>query len=240
MAATIVQAKGAGTAANATSLAVVFASAPTQNNQLFAWGSADALLTMASSGWTLVGSEIVNFTALDQWTKTAGAGESSTVTINIGASTTAELIIAEVSGLTASPLDKNASNNPGSNAASIASGTTAALAQADEICFACCSYNDSTGTAAILSSWSNSYVELPLAGAVKGVQGTGAGMDTWLGVGYRIVAATTAQTSTATLPDQGGRPIGAIATYKIAAAAAAHVPALRRPTRGLVMRRGVR
>lgn len=219
MGVTIVQTKAAATVVNSTSLSVVFDTAPTQDNRLLAFASSDALLTMASSGWTLTMPEVVNFTALDMWHKNAGAGESSTVTINIGGTTTAELIVAEVSGLTASPLDQTVSNNPGSNSTTISTGTTGTTAQANEIAFAACSYNDSPGTAGLVTSWSNGFVEIPLAGGVKGIQGTGAAMDTWLGVGYKVLSAVGTVESTATLAGQGGRPIGLMATYKIASIA---------------------
>lgn len=214
---TPVQNKTAVTVAAAASLTATWTSTPTQGNLLLAFANSDGLLTMNSSGWTLALAEVVQFTALDHWWKIAGAAESTTVQVSPSASTSVALFVMEFSGNSASPLDKTASNNPGSNAASIASGTTAATTQADETAFAAVGWNEAGGFVVTATSWTNSFVE---EADLRGVAGASVG----LAVASLVTVATGAQTTTATLSNTGGRPIGLIATYM--AAAPAQIPPL--------------
>ena len=211
---TIVRSKTAVTATSQSSLTATFDSGgtATAGNLLVACANSDATISLPS-GWTLVAS-VINFTGLYQWMKIAVGGETG-ITITPGATTTAEVWVAEYSGNTATPLDKTASANPGVNASTIVSGTTATLAQADELAVACFGWNDSTGTAGTMSSLTNSFSEVA---DLRGTDPTS--MDTWLGVATRAVSATTALSTMATLSGSGGRPVGIIATYKATAGTA--------------------
>lgn len=180
---------------------------------------------MSSSGWTLRNSAI-DFTGLYHWWKIAGASESATVTITPGGTVTAELFIEEYSGNTATPTDVTANNDPAVNASSIASGTTAALAQADELAVVAFGWNDSTGTAGLATSLSGGYA---INANLRGLDPTT--MDTWLAVGSLATSATTAQSSTATLAASAGRPVGLIATYKAAVVAVTLPPLVMAPLR---------
>jgi hypothetical protein len=215
---TLVQSKTAVTATAASSLAAVFTSTPTSGNLLLAYANSDATITMSSSGWTLRNSAI-DFTGLYHWWKLAGAAESSTVTVTPGGTVTTELFIEEYSGNTATPADVTANNDPAVNASSIASGTTAALAQADELAVVAFGWNDSTGTAGLATALSGGYA---INANLRGLDPST--MDTWLAVGSLATSATTAQSSTATLAGSAGRPVGLIATYKAAVAAAVVLP----------------
>ena len=212
---TLVRSKTAVTATSQSSLTATFdaSGTATAGNLLVACANSDATISLPS-GWTLVVS-VINFTGLYQWMKIAAGGETG-ITITPGATTTAEVWVAEYSGNTATPLDKTASANPGVNASTIVSGTTATLAQADELAVACFGWNDSTGTAGTMLSLTNSFVEVA---DLRGTDPTS--MDTWLGVATLAVSATTALSTTATLGGSGGRPVGAIATYKVAGVAQA-------------------
>jgi hypothetical protein len=205
---TLVQSKSAVTATAQVALLAVFDASPTSGNLLLAAANADATLTMTSSGWTLAAS-VINFTGLYHWWKIAGALESSTVTVTPSGTATVELYIAEYSGNDPSPLDQTATSNPGSNASTIASGTTSATTQADELAIAAFGWNDSPGTAGLASSVSNGFA---LDANLRGTDPTS--MDTWLAVASKALVATGAQTTTATLAGTAGRPVGLIATYK--------------------------
>jgi hypothetical protein len=194
-------------AAQVASLSATFSPAPTQNNLLVAIGNSDSTLTMTSTGWSLATSSI-NDTGLYQWYKIAGASESATVTITPATSASTEIVIEEWSGnVTASPLDRVANVATGVGTAAIASGTTAATTQADELAIAGLGWNVS-GT---VTTYTNSYVE------VAELTGLG-GVTTLLAVAELALSATGAASTAGTLsPNNNATKSGIIATYKAAA-----------------------
>jgi hypothetical protein len=187
----------------------------TAGHLLLASASSDATIT-TPSGWTLVGS-VVNFTGHYLWSKIAAGGETG-LTITLGATTTAELYIEELAGVAGTPLDVTTTNDPNANASTIATGTTGATAQADEYVLSSFSWNDSPGTAAVLSSVANtSGVVAPKPAILANLRGLDpTAMDTFLGVAARFTPVAGAQSATATLSNTGGRPTAIIATFKAA------------------------
>lgn len=196
---------------SAGGVSVVFAGSPAQNNLLLCAAMSSSFGSMTSSGWTQAVLED-QFDAMYLYYKLAGAAESSTVTWTPTVNDRTALWIAEYSGnVTVTPLDKTAVNDPASNSATVASGTTAVLTQADEFAVAVVSAVRVSATTATISSYSNSFTE------VAEVPTTGADFPI-LGVATRDLAATTAITTTATFSTSVTRPIGMIATFKAAAA----------------------
>jgi hypothetical protein len=196
---------------SAGGVSVVFGAGPTQNNLLLCAAMSSSFGSMTSSGWTQAVAED-QFDAMYLYYKIAGAGESSTVTWTPTVNDRTAVWIAEYSGnVTVSPLDKTAVNDPAANASTIATGTTAALSQADELAVAVVSAVRVSATTATINSYNNSFTE------IAEVPTTGADYPI-LGVATRDLAATTAITTTATFSVSVTRPIGMIATFKAAAA----------------------
>lgn len=195
-------------------VSVVFASPPVQNNLLLCAAMSGSFGNMTSSGWTLDPLlQEDQFCAMYLYYKIAGSSESSTVTWTPTVNDNTALWIAEYSGNdTAAVLDKTARNDPAANSATIATGTTAALAQADELAVAVIAAVR-LATGATINSYSNSFTEV--AEVVTTV-----GDSPVLGVATRDLAATTAITTTATFSVSVTRPIGLIATFKAGSAPA--------------------
>lgn len=216
---TSVQTKTNVSSVAVASLAAVFTSPPTQGNLIVAAANSDATLTMTSSGFT-AGPFLVNATGLYLWFKSAGASESSTVTVTPGVTASTELWIAEYSGNAVTPFDASASGSDATNAATIPSGTTAATAQADELAIAAFGWSDATGVETA-DSYSNSFTEVV---ELKGLGGTA----TNLAVATLALAATGAQSTTATLSSNISTTRGGvIATFKASAGGAPVVSPLQ-------------
>lgn len=197
----------------AGALTVTFASAPTQNNLLIVAAMSSSFGSMTSTGWS-AGPLTDDFDAMYLYYKLAGASESSAVAWTPTTNDETAMWIAEYSGnVTASPLDGSNFNKPVANAATIATGTTATLTQADELAVGVVSAVR-LATGATVTGWSNSFVQ------VAGIYTTGGTDHPGLAVATRALAATTAITSTATWSTTVTHPIGMIATFKAAAAAA--------------------
>lgn len=216
---TLVQRRTNQSAVAVSSLTGTWSPAPVQGNLLVINGDSDATLTMTSSGFSLAIAS-VNDVGLYQWWKIAGASESTSVVLTPSGSASTEIVMEEWSGMAASsPLDKTASGSAAGGSLTIPSGTTAALAQADELGVAAFGWNDSGG-AASGSSYTNSYVE------VADIKGLG-GMATNVSVAELALSSTAATSSTATLSfNPGSVKSGLIGTYKAAAAADAPPPNL--------------
>lgn len=226
---TIARAQANATAASAgavSTLAGTFGGTPTQNNLLVVTAVSDSTMNLPTgSGWSLAVSA-VNNCGLYIWYKVAGAAESATVTVNNTASATCVMCAMEWSGLlTASVLDKTASNGGVSGSSTIASGTTAATTQADELAIAAIA--DYNQAALALTSWSGGFTTeydlRPSSGTIRD-EGAAASL---------ILTSTGAQSSTASLNTPcGANSTGCIATFKAAAAAGATSFLPRSPYRG--------
>lgn len=205
-----VQRRTAGTTGAQASLTATFSPAPTQGNLLVACAVSDATLTMNSTGWTL-GISAVNSCGLYQWWKIAGASESTTVQVSPSVSDTAALMIEEWSGNVAAPVDKTSSLAVQATTTHPVTGTTAALAQADELAVGVIGINETSG----YSAWTNSYVEV-----ADFIGGVGQSQPSTLGVAELATSSTGAQTTSPTATLNNAEYSGLIITYKAAAAAA--------------------
>lgn len=206
MPATQVQKKKYAAPSASTSHSVVFDSAPTQGNLLILCVVGDAIVN-TPSGWDQA-VDSVNFTDTGIYYKTAGASESTTITVSLSGSAKAVMLAYEYSGMT-NALDKTASAT--SSASTIASGTTATITVPDQLLVALFGINQSTsGT---VSSYSNSFVQDDFADTGN----TGADVAGY--VAMRTVSTTGAYSTTATLNDFHSGNSGVIATFPIAASA---------------------
>ena len=148
-------------------------------------------MTMTSTGWTL-GASVVDFNDTKQWWKVAGASEPTTVTIGLSASDSCEVVLLEYSGLvTPTPIDKTATATSGT--AVCASGTTATLAQSDELAIAVFG-RQGTG---LTATYTNSFVS-------EGSQTGSGGVPTSINVASLATASTAAVSTTATLSSGSG------------------------------------
>lgn len=212
MALAIVQDTTAGQAGGgATTIVLTLGAGPTQNNLLVSPMFTRSGTATNPTGYT-TDVEIVNATEDDRLRITshiAGASESSTVTWTgfeaSGAGNTGSAAsLYEVSGAaTSSPFDKSASTGRTASASSLSSGTTATLAQAAEICFVAWGIRLDVVSPSVDNGYTLQH-DTPNTDVASAAN---------LLDGYRIVAATTAQTSTLswTFPETA---MGAIATYK--------------------------
>lgn len=209
MALTAVQTPKTGVVAPGTALQATYSPAATAGNLLLMAVNSASFLTGTPSGWTQAAA-IDDFCALYLFYKIAAGGET-TVGATLAASDRAGIAIMEYSGNTATPLDKTATNKPGGAPSTIASGTTAATTQADELAVACFGSIRVTHPTNTFTTYTNSYAE------IAEIAATGGDADA-LAVATKALSATGTQTSTATLG--GGaenHPIGLIATFKAAA-----------------------
>lgn len=205
-----VQKKVYGSVSASTNHTVTFDSGPTQNNLLILTVVGDATAS-TPAGWSLATSQ-VQFVGIYIFYKVAGAGESSSITVTIGSSTNASMVAMEYSGMaTSTPLDQVAGTN-NYNGSAVPSGTTATTAQADELLVAAVGLSGGGGSidSTTFSSWSNSFTE----------QGSGfgnAGATTTHvrnGTADRIVSATGAYSTTATISASTVSASAVIATFK--------------------------
>ncbi len=131
---------------NSTSVVATLGAAPTENNLLVAMGWMDdtAARTLSRSGWTQAFSLQIDFGAGGDGTiacfyKTAGASESSTVTLTLSAAADSlGVSVSEFSQMaTSGQLDVTAtSDESDTNSTTADSGTTAATAQAKAVAVA--------------------------------------------------------------------------------------------------------
>lgn len=204
-----VQQKAAASTGDTTSQSVTLDSTPAQNNLLRAYVVSGATVP-TPSGWTsAVGP--VDFVGLYQFYKIAGAGESTTVTVNPSSSAACVLVVQEWSGyLTSGVLDVVASNSPGGAPTNCPTGTTAATSQADELVTACCGYIAAGET---ITAWTGYTVDQAT------LTSTGSASNVALGVATKVVAATGTQAAQADFSTSVSHPSACIATFKAAAAA---------------------
>lgn len=227
MAASLVQDQQGTQVQNETTCTATYDSTPTQGNLLVAvFFTRSTGGFTAPSGWTL-DVESVNTTEDDRiqiYSKTAGASESTAVTFTGLASSSSggsSLSIQEWSGMAASSqLDKTASTGRTSGT-SISSGTTATLAQADEVAIAGVGLRSSS----IAVSANNSFTVLnsPSTTANAANQVTDA---------YRILSATTGITTTFSWSGTIVA-VAAIATYKVDVVAGGGFGASKLPLQGI-------
>lgn len=211
MAAVQVQKKSYASTAAAASHNIVLDAAPTQGNLLLMVVVSDATVN-TPSGWSL-GATAVNYTGTYVYYKIAGSGESATITVTPTSSAHTCISALEYSGMAATtPLDKTATSLT-TPVSVISTGTTATTVQADELLIALVGIS-SSGTMRNISSWSNSFTQ------EHNVIATGSGTLVRIGTATRVVSATGAYTSSATLDGSTAGPSGIIATFKIAAGGA--------------------
>lgn len=198
MAASLVQSKTAA-ASSATSTAT-FDSSPTSGNLLIAVVAyvSNSGFATTPTGWnqcSFSGGITHGFVTI--WYKVAGGGESSTVTFTVTTSAVGSIAIFEYSGLTATPFDVGAQATT-AFASSIASGTTATTAQADELLIAGVATPEVTRT--FSNTWTNSFARISQHNRQE--------------VASRVVSATDTYTTTEawTTASWG---VGAIAAFKI-------------------------
>lgn len=185
-----------------------WSSGPIQNNLLILCCSSDNTVT-TPSGYTLAKS---NVSAQGQYIfyRIAGASESTTVSITLGGADSLVGTGFEYSGmLTSGTLDVSASilNSSGTNSAP--TGTTASVAQTNELAIALICWNATTEGALAVNSWSNSFVQeatVVSTGSAQNIRQTSASLNP---------LALTTQTTTAAL---SGNTIsgsqGIIVTFK--------------------------
>lgn len=211
MPATLVQKKGAQSGSAVASLAVTLTSAPTAGNTLIACCNSDATIA-TPAGFTLAVSA-VSGQGLYIFVRDVQAGDSATVTFTPSVSDAVAGGVLEYSGLTATPLDKTASNTTNSAATSIATGTTATTAQADELLIVVVGPHAGNGHPWVLSSWTAGYTS-----QIEEPEGLNGASSAACHIGDRIVSATGAYTATGTWSPASSDAGAAIATFKIAAA----------------------
>ncbi len=174
-------------------------------------GSLSGLAQTAGDTLTLAGSLDNSGTYQAQYINYSVAGGSTTFTFTWTGATYMSLYAEEVSGLMAAGADQVAST-VSAVSTTLSSGTTATLSQADE--FALATWNlDGSGSTS-LTSVSNSFT----------VPANGSQLSTAVPralLAYKVVSATTAVETTATLGD-ASTWTGLIVTYKAAATAPAN------------------
>lgn len=209
--------------AAATVHTIAWTSTPTAGNLLVATVSSDAFAWPTSTGWgTPV--ETVPFAYLGQWSKVAGASESTTFVVQCrdaanggGAlfSDSLAAVLEEWSGQATAPaLDKFATSGNAASSTSFSVGPTATTTQADERAFAAAGSSATSGAGSTTySGWTNSFVE------ITEVNATGGPPISYLGLAEVGLAATAAVAVAATTAP--GRPWGGVlTTFKAASAAA--------------------
>lgn len=158
MAATLVQSKTVA-ASSATSTAT-FDSSPTDGNLLIAIVAyvGNSGFATTPTGWAQAafsGGSAHGFVTI--WYKVAGAGESSTVTFTVSTLAVGSIAIFEYSGMTATPFDVGA-QAAAAYGTSIGTGTTATIAQADELLIAAVATPEVTRT--FSNTWGNGFTQL--------------------------------------------------------------------------------
>jgi hypothetical protein len=209
---TLVQRKSSTSAAGTGgSFQASWQSQPTQGNLLVAVANSDSALTMVSTGWTLAISS-VNYVALYQFYKIAGASESSVVDITVNSGNfSCGVELEEYAGNAPStPLDQTASFSPTTDGdATISTGTTPTTTQADELALVAFGMLYPTTS---ITAITNSFVEV--VDNLRAISNPTNGIDTALTVASKALTATGTQNAVGTLDTPNLRPSGIIGTYK--------------------------
>jgi hypothetical protein len=207
---TLVQKQGGQTTASAASLAVTLGSAPVAGNLLVACCNSDATVA-TPTGFSLAVSA-VSGQGLYIFYRVVLPADSATVTFTPSVSDSVAAGVIEYAGLvTASVLDKTASANTGSST-SLATGTTATTAQANELLIVCGGPHNSTGgTPFTFTSWSAGYTNQ--VSQPNGVGGNFANVGCF--IGDQVVSATGAYAATVTWGTTANDAGAAIATFKV-------------------------
>lgn len=193
-----------GTSSATTSVSATYAVTPTLNNLLIAVvGDSDGLNNAtAIAGWTLFNNISLGTNSdLSIFYKISTGAESTTVTATTTGGTTACMAIYEYSGLQTSSVADRTASGTNFSSATVSTGTTAATTVADELLMVAGCIN---GAGVTFSSWSNSF---NLRNSLN--SGT-----IFLFTGDRIVAATSAYTSTLTVGGSPTNMTGMIDTFK--------------------------
>lgn len=211
MGAVLVQKQGAQSGSAVASLAVTLGTAPTAGNTLIAACNSDATIA-TPAGFSLAVSA-VSGQGLYIFYRVVQAGDSATVTFTPSVSDAVAGGVLEYSGLTATPLDKTASNTTNSSATSIATGTTATTAQADELLIVVVGPHAGNNHPWVLSSWTAGYTS-----QIEEPEGLNGASSAACHIGDRIVSATGTYAATGTWSPASSDAGAAIATFRIAAA----------------------
>lgn len=203
MAVTIVQ-QNSGSTGSGTSVTATLASGTTAENILLIIVGSSSTIT-DPSGFSVDASQDGSSAKVRLYRKTSAAGETSWP-ITLSAAYGAAWWAAEVSGLSATPLDVTAGASGAS--ASPSTGTTATTAQAEE--WAVAAFAVFGVNAVTFSAWTNSFTEQ----ADLASNGT---FKNSLGVGIRSLTSIDTYSAGATMSASSGW-CGAIATYKTPAA----------------------
>lgn len=209
MAASIVQRKGGTSGATApSSYSVTLDSATTNGNRVVIVVVSDATVN-TPAGFDLDKSQ-VNSNGHYTFSKATTGGETGW-TVSPAVSAAGVWYAAEVSGLTATPLDQTASTGAGTTATTRSTGTTSTTSQAAEIAIA--SWGSSVvGTAVTWGGQTNSFTE----DITDQVTTTG-GSNVGLSVATLILSSTQTVESTATADaGQATKSTGMVVTYAAA------------------------
>lgn len=212
MPATLVQKKGAQSAGSTAALSVVLDAPPTPGNLLVAGCNSDA--TVAAPAGFLQAVSAISGQGLYIFYRIVQSGDSATVILAPSVSDSIAGGVLEYSGILASPLDKTASNTVGGNPTSIATGTTAATSQANELVIVVVGPHAGPGHPWVLSNWSAGYtsqIEEPNGTDTSGLNTSACH------IGDRIVSATGTYSATGTWSPAAGDAGAAIATFKASA-----------------------
>lgn len=189
-----------------TSVTATFNSTPARSNLMVGCIFTRATSITNPTNWNTA-IEVLNTTENDalRISYKVVTDDAAGVTFTVNVNDASSLGIFEVSGNdTATPLDKTASTGRTTAVTSISSGTTAALAQADEICFAVAGIRGAIST----PSMSNSYT------FVHEIETAADSSSATVLDGYRIVTATDAQSTTISWASPTATAMGAIATFR--------------------------
>ena len=207
---TMVQTAGMASSADGATLTATLGAAPSVGNLLVLVANADTTIG-TPSGWTLAVSAVDN-TGLYLWWRAVQAGDPAAVTISLSAARSAQMVVMEYSGQSASPLDEVASSTPGGTGqTSVTTGVTGETGQGDELAVVAAGrFDASAGSSA---TWSAGYD--PVASLVS----SGSAVNDALYVATRTLVATGAYSATATFDAGTSHPGGLIATFRADVAA---------------------
>jgi len=206
MAATQVQQKTYASSTQSTSHSITFDSAITQNNLLILCVVADAVAT-TPAGWS-VATSAVDFTGSYIYYKVAGAGESTTVSITIGASSHCCIQGFEYSGCaTSSPLDVFVSATAQGGGSSASPGTTSSTSQANELAVGLVGLGLGLVNVSV-TAWDNSFVQ------ENQIASTGTGTLVRSAVATKTLSSIGTVTYTTTLSTAASNQCALLATFK--------------------------
>lgn len=208
--ASLVQSGSYNSTSDGTSHSLTLGSTPVSGNLLIV--AANSLTGNPTPSGYSVADRIVTNTDTVIFYKIAGVSESPTVTFTFGAAVPMNIVALEYSGVLASPLDVTANSDSGASSTSVPSGTTAATSQAAEMAVAI--FGIVSGGAPAASSYSNGFAEV-----IQGVTTGSVLANVRLAVVSKTLAATGAQSSTATTASATSNAAGVIATFKLSSTA---------------------